>query len=121
MLLLALKEAARYGWQLAASADVSAKYVHQENGPDYPADVHSWFFCYQGDNPSSATLSQGQILLDQHYQSLLRLLNLNILCSVGMCNTSCFVTIQPDLSTMQATRQSLTQQNKVQRSDTCAI
>ena len=48
MLLLALKEAARYGWQLAASADVSAKYVHQENGPDYPADVHSWFFCYQG-------------------------------------------------------------------------
>ena len=53
MLLLALKEAARYGWQLAASADVSAKYVHQENGPDYPADVHSWFFCYQGENPSS--------------------------------------------------------------------
>ena len=48
MLLLALKEAARYGWQLSASADVSAKYVHQENGPDYPADVHSWFFCYQG-------------------------------------------------------------------------
>ena len=63
MLLLALKEAARYGWQLAASADVSAKYVHQENGPDYPADVHSWFFCYQG---SVQTLFQGQILLDQY-------------------------------------------------------
>ena len=57
MLLLALKEAARYGWQLAASADVSAKYVHQENGPDYPADVHSWFFCYQGGSPSSDTLT----------------------------------------------------------------
>ena len=26
-----------------ASADTSAKYVHQENGPDYPLDVHSWF------------------------------------------------------------------------------
>ena len=47
MLLRLLREAHTHGWRLAASADVSAKYVHQENGPDYPADVHSWFFSYQ--------------------------------------------------------------------------
>ena len=48
MLTMALKETSQYGWQLCASADVSAKYVHQENGPDYPIDVHSWFFCFNG-------------------------------------------------------------------------
>ncbi len=109
MMLRLLREAHINGWRLAASADVSAKYVHQveirqsrmnfafstnytvfthyawqdlyfthrqnvfvgflkgvtlhacgkikrfhrirqlfqENGPDYPADVHSWFFSYQ--------------------------------------------------------------------------
>ena len=31
------------GFSIMASADTSAKYVHQENGPDYPLDVHSWF------------------------------------------------------------------------------
>ena len=29
-----------------ASADVSSKYVREENGPDYPLDVHSLFFVY---------------------------------------------------------------------------
>ncbi len=47
MLLRLLREAHAHGWRLAVSADVSAKYVHQENGPDYPVDVHSWFFSYQ--------------------------------------------------------------------------
>ena len=31
------------GYAIIASADTSAKYVHQQNGPDYPMDVHSWF------------------------------------------------------------------------------
>ena len=48
MLTSLMKEAAKYGWQLAASADVSAKYVHTENGPDYPVDVHTWFMCFTG-------------------------------------------------------------------------
>lgn len=48
MLIMVLKEAANLGWRLVASADVSAKYVHQENGPDYPIDVHSLFFCQMG-------------------------------------------------------------------------
>jgi len=33
-------------WQLVCSADVSAKYIHQKDGPDYPIDVHSWWFVY---------------------------------------------------------------------------
>ncbi len=45
-LMSVLDEAARHGWYLKASADVSAKFVHQKNGPDYPLDVHSWFFCH---------------------------------------------------------------------------
>jgi len=40
--------AASYGWDVVASADVSAKYIHQENGPDYPVDVHSWYLVYRG-------------------------------------------------------------------------
>ena len=34
------------GWRLVCSADVSAKYMHQDKGPDYPLDVHSWYFMY---------------------------------------------------------------------------
>jgi len=33
-------------WQLVCSADVSAKYRRQKNAPDYPIDVHSWWFVY---------------------------------------------------------------------------
>ncbi len=47
-LMKLLEEAAKYGWYLKASADVSAKCVRQKNGPDYPLDVHSWFFCHYG-------------------------------------------------------------------------
>ena len=41
-----LKKANSLGWRLVASADVSAKYVHRDKGPDYPIDVHSWYFVY---------------------------------------------------------------------------
>ncbi|XP_057289349.1 uncharacterized protein LOC130612077 [Hydractinia symbiolongicarpus] len=34
------------GWRLVCSADVSAKYIHQDKGPDYPLDVHSWYFMF---------------------------------------------------------------------------
>uniref|UniRef100_A0A914W883 Uncharacterized protein n=1 Tax=Plectus sambesii TaxID=2011161 RepID=A0A914W883_9BILA len=43
-----LNEMARLGWRVICSADVSAKYVNQENGPDYPIDVHSWFLARTG-------------------------------------------------------------------------
>lgn len=33
-----------YHYALYTSADVSSKYVHRKNAPDYPLDVHSWFF-----------------------------------------------------------------------------
>ena len=45
-LLCTLKQANSLGWKLVASADVSAMYVRQDNGPDYPVDVHSWYFGY---------------------------------------------------------------------------
>ena len=37
---------ASHNWRPVTSADVSAKYVHQDNGPDYPIDVDSIFFTY---------------------------------------------------------------------------
>ena len=46
LLLSLLTAFTSYGWRLVCSADVSAKYVHQDNGPDYPLDVHSWYFMY---------------------------------------------------------------------------
>ena len=47
-----IQEFIERGWRPFLSADVSAKYIHQENGPDYPVDVHSMWFVY--DSPSSA-------------------------------------------------------------------
>ena len=44
MLLHLLKKANALKWKLAVSLDVSAKFVHRDNAPDYPLDVHSWFF-----------------------------------------------------------------------------
>merc|ERR1740128_1579311 len=46
MMCHVLKELKARDWQLVASADVSSKYVHQKNGPDFPIDVHSWFLVY---------------------------------------------------------------------------
>jgi len=34
----------RFHYALYVSADVSSKFVHRKNAPDYPIDVHSWFF-----------------------------------------------------------------------------
>jgi len=39
-----LKKANSLGWELAVSADVSSKYYPNDNGPDYPEDVDSWYF-----------------------------------------------------------------------------
>lgn len=48
MLIMLIKELSTYGWKLVASGDVSAKYVHQENGIDYPIDVQALFFSFNG-------------------------------------------------------------------------
>ena len=50
-----LKASSDLGWNLVASLDVSAKYIHQENGPDYPIDVHSW---YLTNNPATSPGSE---------------------------------------------------------------
>lgn len=34
------------GWIAVTAADVSAKYVDEDDGPDYPIDVDSIFFVY---------------------------------------------------------------------------
>ena len=46
MLLHLISALGSRSWVPVLSADVSAKYVHQENGPDYPIDVDSIFFTY---------------------------------------------------------------------------
>ena len=48
MLSYLCKLCANMGWYLILSADVSAKWIHQDKGPDYPIDVHSWWFMYMG-------------------------------------------------------------------------
>ncbi len=57
MLLHMLKKANEYGWQLVASLDVSAKYVHRDKGPDYPIDVHSWYFTTDSGWPVSSDVA----------------------------------------------------------------
>jgi len=63
-LLNVLKKANSLGWRLAASADVSSKYVQH-----YPLDVHSWYFVYwPGDAAGSENISKNDGLypdLDQ--------------------------------------------------------
>ncbi len=44
MLCHIVKASAQLGWYIILSADVSARYVSQEDGPDYPLDVHSFWF-----------------------------------------------------------------------------
>ncbi|XP_048580053.1 uncharacterized protein LOC5501260 isoform X2 [Nematostella vectensis] len=46
MLCFILQMLASRGWKLLISADISAKYVHRDKAPDYPLDVHSWWFTY---------------------------------------------------------------------------
>ncbi len=45
-LMKMLEAAAKHGWYLKASADVSAKYSNGKNEAQHPLDVHSWFFCH---------------------------------------------------------------------------
>ena len=42
-----LFDLARQGWEVMVSADVSTQHV-STSGPNYPADVHSWFFARTG-------------------------------------------------------------------------
>ena len=60
LLLYLLKLCASLGWFIILSADVSAKYVHQDKGPDYPVDVHSWWFMRIGGQPAPASFPQTQ-------------------------------------------------------------
>jgi hypothetical protein len=39
------------GWRVLMAGDVSAKFVSQDKGPDYPIDVHSFWFIHE---PTSA-------------------------------------------------------------------
>ncbi len=43
LMCLLLGEFAALGWRPVCSADCSAKFLHHQNGPDYPMDVHCWF------------------------------------------------------------------------------
>ena len=69
MLINLLKKANQLSWQLSASLDVSAKFHHQENGPDYPIDVHSWFFCKKISD-ASEDFSNLQVLFVKHRSCL---------------------------------------------------
>ena len=52
MMMLLLKKANRYGWELVLSADVSSRHkagkIKGSSRKDHPMDVHSWFFCFHG-------------------------------------------------------------------------
>ena len=63
MLLHLISALGSRSWVPVLSADVSAKYVHQENGPDYPIDVDSIFFTHdplaaQGPPPAPPSFAQ---------------------------------------------------------------
>ena len=49
-----LKTANSLGWDLAASTDISSKYYPDDNGPDYPEDVHSWYFIRRHSNSGTS-------------------------------------------------------------------
>ena len=52
MMLLLLKKANRYGWELVLSADLSCRHktgkIKGSSRKDHVLDVHSWFFCFHG-------------------------------------------------------------------------
>ena len=66
MLMMMIKDLATYGWKLVSCADTTAKYVHHDNGVDYPTDVHALYFCFNGvpkgvSVPNSATVSFAEL------------------------------------------------------------
>ena len=58
LLMYLLRAFAQLGWRQILSADVSAKFVHQDKGPDYPLDVHSWWFKYDPAVANEASQTQ---------------------------------------------------------------
>ena len=48
LLLHLLKLLGSFGWFLIISTDISAQWLEQDTGPDYPIDVHSWWFMQIG-------------------------------------------------------------------------
>jgi len=66
MLLMMIKDLSTYGWKLVATSDATAKYVHHDNGVDYPQDVQSLYFCFNGvpkgvSVPNSASVSFAEL------------------------------------------------------------
>lgn len=66
MLLMVIKDLSQYGWKLLACADATSKYVHHDNGVDYPIDVQSLYFCFNGvpkgvSVPNSASVSFAEL------------------------------------------------------------
>ena len=66
MIMMMIKELATYGWKLVACADATAKYVHHDNGVDYPTDVQALYFCFNGvpkgvSVPNSAAVSFSEL------------------------------------------------------------
>ena len=64
---------ASHNWKPVTSADVSAKYVLEKNGPDYPIDVDSIFFAFDATpvQPSQAPQAYSQYCQPPPYNSLL--------------------------------------------------
>ena len=52
MMMLLLKKANRYGWELLLSADLSGRHksgkIKGSCRKDHVLDIHTWFFCYHG-------------------------------------------------------------------------
>ena len=52
MMMLLLKKANRYGWELILSADLSGRHktgkIKGSSRKDHGLDVHTWFFCFHG-------------------------------------------------------------------------
>ena len=52
MMMLLLKKANRYGWELILSADLSGRHkvgkIKGSSRKDHVLEVHTWFFCYHG-------------------------------------------------------------------------
>ena len=52
MMMLLLKKANRFGWELVLSADLSGRHkarnIKGSSRKNHALDVHTWFFCYHG-------------------------------------------------------------------------
>ena len=48
---------ASLGWRVLIAGDVSARYLHKDRGPDYPLDVHSFWFIHEPTRAQNACAS----------------------------------------------------------------